>query len=77
VNFVICDFVTVIVNTVNSGIIVLKATHSVLQHFWSDQHRLERSKAMNDPPKNVQMTLEDQSIANRFKVSFLCIPEVM
>ncbi len=27
------------------------------------------------PPKNVQMTLKDQSSVNKFKVLFLCIPE--
>jgi hypothetical protein len=26
-------------------------------------------------PKNVQMTLKDQSFLNKFKVSFVCIPE--
>ncbi len=27
------------------------------------------------PPKNVQMTLKDQSFVNKFKVSFVCNPE--
>jgi hypothetical protein len=32
---------------------------------------------MNEPQKNVQMTLKDQSFVKKFKVSFVCIPEVM
>jgi hypothetical protein len=58
------------------GLKSLNVTHSVLQHFWSD-HLLEHSKAMNEPQKNVQMTLEDQSFVNNFKVSFVCTPEVV
>jgi hypothetical protein len=54
--------------------LVLRATHSVLQHFWSD-HVLEHSKAMNEPKKKVQMTLKDQSFVNKVKVSFVCNPE--
>jgi hypothetical protein len=42
--------------------------------FWSD-HLLEHSEAMNEPQKNVQMTLKDQSFVNKFKVSFVCLPE--
>jgi hypothetical protein len=30
---------------------------------------------MNEPHKNVQMTLKDQSFVNKFKVSFVCNPE--
>ncbi len=31
---------------------------------------------MNEPQKNVQMTLKDQSFVNRFNVLFvLCLPE--
>jgi hypothetical protein len=30
---------------------------------------------MNEPQKNVQMTLKDQSFVNKFKVSFVCLPE--
>jgi hypothetical protein len=29
------------------------------------------------PQKNVQMTLKDQSFVNKFKASFMCIPEVV
>jgi hypothetical protein len=50
------------------------ATHSVLQNFWPD-HQLEQSEAMNEPKKNDQMTLKDQSFVNKFEVAFLCIPE--
>ncbi len=34
---------------------------------------------MNEPQKkkNVQMTLKDQSFVNKFKVSFVCLPENM
>jgi hypothetical protein len=42
--------------------------------FWSD-HPLEHSEAMNEPQKNVQMTLKDQRFVNKFKVSFVCILE--
>ncbi len=38
---------------------------------------MEHSEAMNEPQKNVQMTLKDQSFVNKFKVSFLCILEVV
>jgi hypothetical protein len=48
--------------------------HFILQHFWSD-HLLEHSKATNEPQKNVQMTVKDQSFVNKFKVLFVCIPE--
>jgi hypothetical protein len=30
---------------------------------------------MNEPQKNVQMTLKDQSFVNKVKVSFMCNPE--
>jgi hypothetical protein len=30
---------------------------------------------MNEPQKNVQMTLKDQSFVNKIKVSFVCLPE--
>jgi hypothetical protein len=43
--------------------------------FWSD-NLLEHSEAMNEPQKNVQMTLEDQSFINKFKVSFVCLEDV-
>ncbi len=51
----------------------LRAIHSVLQHFWPD-HLLERSEAMNEHQKNVQMTLKDRSFVNKFEVSFGCLP---
>ncbi len=51
-----------------------KTTHSVLQDFWLDP-LLEHSKAMNEPQKNVQMTLKGESFVNKFKVSFVCLPE--
>ncbi len=35
----------------------------------------ENSKAMNEPQKNVQMTLKDQSFVNKFEVLFVCLPE--
>ncbi len=30
---------------------------------------------MNEPQKNVQETLKDQSFVNKFKVSYVCLPE--
>ncbi len=30
---------------------------------------------MNKSQKNVQMTLKDQSFVNKFKVSFVCLPQ--
>ncbi len=30
---------------------------------------------MNEPQKNVQMTLKDQSFVNNLKVQFVCLPE--
>jgi hypothetical protein len=32
---------------------------------------------MNEPQKNVQTTLKDQSFVNKFKVLFVCNPEEM
>jgi hypothetical protein len=55
--------------------LVLRATHSVLQHFWSD-HLLEHSEAMNDPQNTFKWPWKI-SFVNKFKVSFLCIPEVV
>jgi hypothetical protein len=57
-----------------AGKLVSRATRSALQPIWSE-HLLEQSKAMNEPQKNVQMTLKDQSFVNKFKVSFVCVPE--
>ncbi len=56
--------------------LVLRCYTFCLQDFWSD-HSLEHSKPINEPQKNVQMTLKDQSFVNRVKVSFVCNPEDM
>jgi hypothetical protein len=35
----------------------------------------EAQQSHERAPKTVQMTLKDQSFINKFKVSFVCIPE--
>jgi hypothetical protein len=44
-------------------------TPSLVRPYTGPQRSHERA------PKNVQMTLKDQSFVKKFKVSFLCLPE--
>jgi hypothetical protein len=47
------------------------ATHSVLQHFWSD-HLQEHSKALNEPQKRSN-DLERSKFRQQVQ-SFVCVP---
>jgi hypothetical protein len=51
--------------------LVLRATHSVGQHFWSDD-LLEHSEAMNEPQKRSN-GLERSKFCQQVE-SFVCVP---